>query len=299
MQRLVLNGGSFSPAGVRIASTEHPPPFGGSGRAQRCTSLRSPSSGATAAATVLKVTIFSRKDGSWAVQGGGVVRQFVLSVSLPCFSGVAWQVTDGTIVASVITSPRSPPRLGNGGSKLVNGGVGRRGLAIQGSTMELPFLTLLFSTSVGRRQQRSRQRHPRRREPAEQSNRCPSLFLGGASSMAIGGDDGIMAGDLHGSNKVYPVSDVLVFSWCAAAMAPGEASRQRLGITVASEATFSACTRVLDRYRAKLSSDMVQVLICGADWVRQLHGINKPIMTHEEEEPVDVIIRVFGVDDQA
>nr|GMD78575.1 zinc finger BED domain-containing protein RICESLEEPER 2-like [Ipomoea batatas] len=50
--------------------------------------------------------------------------------------------------------------------------------------------------------------------------------------------------------------------------------------TVASEATFSAGTRVLDPYRAKLSSDMVQVLICGADWVRQLHGINKPIMTH-------------------
>nr|GMD43892.1 zinc finger BED domain-containing protein RICESLEEPER 2-like [Ipomoea batatas] len=49
---------------------------------------------------------------------------------------------------------------------------------------------------------------------------------------------------------------------------------------VASEATFSAGTRVLDPYRAKLSSDMVQVLICGADWVRQLHGINKPIMTH-------------------
>nr|GMD37196.1 zinc finger BED domain-containing protein RICESLEEPER 2-like [Ipomoea batatas] len=50
--------------------------------------------------------------------------------------------------------------------------------------------------------------------------------------------------------------------------------------TVASQATFSAGTRVLDPYRAKLSSDMVQVLICGADWVRQLHGINKPIMTH-------------------
>nr|GMC64573.1 zinc finger BED domain-containing protein RICESLEEPER 2-like [Ipomoea batatas] len=50
--------------------------------------------------------------------------------------------------------------------------------------------------------------------------------------------------------------------------------------TVASEATFNEGTRVLDPYRAKLSSDMVQVLVCGADWVRQLHGINKPIMTH-------------------
>ncbi|XP_031123696.1 zinc finger BED domain-containing protein RICESLEEPER 2-like [Ipomoea triloba] len=61
--------------------------------------------------------------------------------------------------------------------------------------------------------------------------------------------------------------------------------------TVASEATFNEGTRVLDPYRAKLSSDMVQVLVCGADWVRQLHGINKPIMTHEEKESVDVILR--------
>ncbi|KAK6120922.1 hypothetical protein DH2020_045336 [Rehmannia glutinosa] len=60
--------------------------------------------------------------------------------------------------------------------------------------------------------------------------------------------------------------------------------------TVASEATFSAGTRVLDPYRAKLSSEMV-VLICGADWVRQLHGIMKPIMAHEDEEQIDVILR--------
>ncbi|KAH6820280.1 hypothetical protein C2S53_014018 [Perilla frutescens var. hirtella] len=29
-----------------------------------------------------------------------------------------------------------------------------------------------------------------------------------------------------------------------------------------------------------LSSDAVEVLICGADLVRQLHGIKKPLMTH-------------------
>lgn len=50
--------------------------------------------------------------------------------------------------------------------------------------------------------------------------------------------------------------------------------------SVASEATFSAGTRVLDPYRSRLTSDMVQVLICGADWVRQLHGIKKPLMSH-------------------
>ncbi|KAL8522170.1 hypothetical protein ACS0TY_012350 [Phlomoides rotata] len=44
---------------------------------------------------------------------------------------------------------------------------------------------------------------------------------------------------------------------------------------VASEATFSAGTRVLDLYRSRLTPDMVQVLVCGADWVRQFHGIKK------------------------
>ncbi|KAL8479925.1 hypothetical protein ACS0TY_026752 [Phlomoides rotata] len=34
---------------------------------------------------------------------------------------------------------------------------------------------------------------------------------------------------------------------------------------------------------------MVQVLVCGADWVRQLHGIKKPIMTYEQEESIHVV----------
>nr|GLL19814.1 uncharacterized protein LOC105964676 [Ipomoea trifida] len=42
----VVNSGGFSPAGVRMALTEHPPPLGGNGRAQRCVPLRPPSSGA-------------------------------------------------------------------------------------------------------------------------------------------------------------------------------------------------------------------------------------------------------------
>ncbi|KAK6122956.1 hypothetical protein DH2020_043300 [Rehmannia glutinosa] len=58
--------------------------------------------------------------------------------------------------------------------------------------------------------------------------------------------------------------------------------------TVASEATFSAGTLVLDPYLAKLSFDMDQVLICGADWLCHLHGIKKPIMTYEEEEQINV-----------
>ncbi|XP_057777906.1 zinc finger BED domain-containing protein RICESLEEPER 2-like [Salvia miltiorrhiza] len=60
--------------------------------------------------------------------------------------------------------------------------------------------------------------------------------------------------------------------------------------TVASEATFNARSRVLDPYRSRLGSDMVEILICGADWIRQLHGIKKPIMSHEEEEPFYVAL---------
>ena len=45
--------------------------------------------------------------------------------------------------------------------------------------------------------------------------------------------------------------------------------------TVASEATFSAGSRVIDTYRASLSPETVQVLLCGADWCRNLHGVKK------------------------
>ena len=45
--------------------------------------------------------------------------------------------------------------------------------------------------------------------------------------------------------------------------------------TVASEATFSAGSRVIDTYRASLSPETVQVLLCGGDWCRSLHGLKK------------------------
>ncbi|XP_027083792.2 zinc finger BED domain-containing protein RICESLEEPER 2-like [Coffea arabica] len=45
--------------------------------------------------------------------------------------------------------------------------------------------------------------------------------------------------------------------------------------TVASEATFSVGTRVIDTYRAALHPETVQVLMCAGDWCRNLHGIKK------------------------
>ncbi|KAL4574178.1 hypothetical protein LXL04_021003 [Taraxacum kok-saghyz] len=40
--------------------------------------------------------------------------------------------------------------------------------------------------------------------------------------------------------------------------------------TVASEATFSAGSRVIDTYRASLGAETVEVLLCGGDWCRSL-----------------------------
>ncbi|KAL4569982.1 hypothetical protein LXL04_025631 [Taraxacum kok-saghyz] len=58
--------------------------------------------------------------------------------------------------------------------------------------------------------------------------------------------------------------------------------------TVASEATFSAGGRVIDAYRASLGTETVQMLICGGDWIRQLHGVKKKLK--KEELPTEVIL---------
>ena len=50
--------------------------------------------------------------------------------------------------------------------------------------------------------------------------------------------------------------------------------------TVASEATFSAESRVIDSYRASLAPDTVQALLCGGDWTRNLHGVTKKNKVH-------------------
>jgi len=43
--------------------------------------------------------------------------------------------------------------------------------------------------------------------------------------------------------------------------------------TVASESSFSAGGRVSDPHRASLSTETIQMLLYGSDWVRAIHGI--------------------------
>ncbi|KAL0454721.1 UNVERIFIED_CONTAM: Zinc finger BED domain-containing protein RICESLEEPER 1 [Sesamum latifolium] len=47
--------------------------------------------------------------------------------------------------------------------------------------------------------------------------------------------------------------------------------------TVASEATFSAGSKVIDKYRASLTSETIQVLMCGGDWLRKHFGVKKNV----------------------
>ncbi|KAF7154610.1 hypothetical protein RHSIM_Rhsim01G0169500 [Rhododendron simsii] len=51
--------------------------------------------------------------------------------------------------------------------------------------------------------------------------------------------------------------------------------------SVASESTFSAGGRVIDPYRASLATETVEMLLCGGDYVRALHGLKKGSDTKE------------------
>jgi hypothetical protein len=44
---------------------------------------------------------------------------------------------------------------------------------------------------------------------------------------------------------------------------------------VASELAFSAGSWVIDLYRTSLSIETIQMLLCGAHWVRALHELTK------------------------
>ncbi|KAK3000371.1 hypothetical protein RJ639_020276 [Escallonia herrerae] len=56
--------------------------------------------------------------------------------------------------------------------------------------------------------------------------------------------------------------------------------------TVASEAAFSTGGRVIDPYRASLSTKTVEVLICGGDWILSLYGVKE--RTTEEVKEIEL-----------
>ncbi|XP_074278557.1 zinc finger BED domain-containing protein DAYSLEEPER-like [Silene latifolia] len=58
--------------------------------------------------------------------------------------------------------------------------------------------------------------------------------------------------------------------------------------TVASETTFSAGSRVIDPYRASLSSDAVQMLLCTEDWCRSLYGLKRKNKNKSEDQPKEI-----------
>lgn len=60
--------------------------------------------------------------------------------------------------------------------------------------------------------------------------------------------------------------------------------------TVASEATFSAGSRVIDTYRASLSPETVQVLLCGGDWCRSLHGLKRKKKQQKQQIEINLPI---------
>ncbi|KAL0418944.1 UNVERIFIED_CONTAM: putative AC transposase [Sesamum radiatum] len=64
--------------------------------------------------------------------------------------------------------------------------------------------------------------------------------------------------------------------------------------TVASEATFSAGSRVIDKYRASLTSDTVQVLMCGGDWLRKRFGVKKKPLSDKKAIYVNLPLDLDG-----
>ncbi|XP_074280676.1 zinc finger BED domain-containing protein DAYSLEEPER-like [Silene latifolia] len=58
--------------------------------------------------------------------------------------------------------------------------------------------------------------------------------------------------------------------------------------TVASEVTFSAGSRVIDPYRASLSSDAVEMLLCIGDWCRSLYGLKRKNKNKSEDQPKEI-----------
>jgi hypothetical protein len=63
--------------------------------------------------------------------------------------------------------------------------------------------------------------------------------------------------------------------------------------TVASESSFSAGGRVIDPHRARLSTKTVEMILCGQDWVRALHGLRKNYEIDEDEAVSETFMHIF------
>jgi hypothetical protein len=62
---------------------------------------------------------------------------------------------------------------------------------------------------------------------------------------------------------------------------------------VASESSFSAGGRVIDPHRARLSTKRVEMILCGHDWVRALHGLGKKYEIDEDEAVSETFMHIF------
>ncbi|KAK3035899.1 hypothetical protein RJ639_033400 [Escallonia herrerae] len=65
--------------------------------------------------------------------------------------------------------------------------------------------------------------------------------------------------------------------------------------TVASEAAFSTGGRVIDSYRASLSTKTVEALICGGDWIRSLYGVKEVYTDKIKEEIVNFVVIAWEI----
>nr|GMD42501.1 zinc finger BED domain-containing protein RICESLEEPER 2-like [Ipomoea batatas] len=58
--------------------------------------------------------------------------------------------------------------------------------------------------------------------------------------------------------------------------------------TVASKSTFSAGGRVIDTYRASLGTNIVQMLLCGSDWLRNLYNLKRKVKCTEDVKTISL-----------
>ncbi|XP_073300079.1 zinc finger BED domain-containing protein RICESLEEPER 2-like isoform X3 [Primulina huaijiensis] len=58
--------------------------------------------------------------------------------------------------------------------------------------------------------------------------------------------------------------------------------------TVASEATFSAGSRVIDKYRASLAPATVEMLMCGGDWCRKRYGVARKMKAEKQHKSIEL-----------